>query len=65
MNRQLLEVAGRHAAEDPELQELLAELPQEWAQIPADEDGKALFLAYMRQAYGAGYIRALSEGEIA
>lgn len=45
--------------DDPTCAELLAKLPQEWAQVPADSDGKEVALRFIRAAYGRGYVTAL------
>lgn len=46
---------------DQELEDLLASLPVAWANLPVDQDGEILAAAYMRAAYGRGYIKALTE----
>lgn len=43
------------------LDELLAQLPSEWANVPADQNGEGLALAFIRAAYAAGYVDALTE----
>lgn len=53
------EVALRAGNTDPELRELLEDLNKEWAKLPADAEGfpAELLSAYLRQAYGAGYVQ--------
>lgn len=45
--------------DDPRCVVLLERLPEEWAQVPADNDGEAVALAFIRAAYGRGYVTAL------
>lgn len=47
--------------DDPEFADLLASLPVAWANLPVDQDGELLAAAYMRAAYGRGYVQALEE----
>lgn len=39
----------------------LRELAENWATLPADEDGWPLAAAHIRQSYGAGYMAGLRE----
>lgn len=59
------EVAMRAGNSDPELRELLDDLTREWAKLPADREGfpAELLSAYLRQAYGAGYVQGRESRE--
>lgn len=46
---------------DPEFADLLDSLPISWAHLPVDQDGELLAAAYLRAAYGRGYVQALTE----
>lgn len=47
--------------DDPEFEDLLASLPVSWAHLPVDQDGELLVGAYLRAAYGRGYVQALTD----
>lgn len=47
---------------DEFLDELISDLAEAWARVPADETGELVASAYVRAAYGRGYMRALLDG---
>ena len=55
------EQADRAAQTDERLAADLAGLPQAWAELSAADDGEELAMAFIRNAYGQGYIRALED----
>lgn len=58
----LVDVAACRAESDPGFAKLLADLPAAWADVPSDEDGLELVAAFLRAAYGHGYMTALEGG---
>lgn len=49
------------SVDDPEFGQLLASLPAVWAEVPAEQSGEEIAFAFVRAAYGRGYVRALGE----
>lgn len=40
---------------------MVAELHRDWAFLPVDDDGWQLVAAYIRQAFGAGYVEGVQD----
>lgn len=59
------EQAAELAETDPWFADLLANLPKAWAEWAADSDELPLVWAYLRAAYGRGYVAALEGAEAA
>lgn len=57
------EQAAELADGDPWFAAVLADLPKAWAQWSADEDELPLVSAFLRAAYGRGYVAALEGAE--
>lgn len=57
------EQAAALADADPWFAAVLADLPKAWAQWSADEDELPLVSAFLRAAYGRGYVAALEREE--
>lgn len=57
------EEAAKLAETDPWFAAVLDDLPKAWADLPVDEDELPLVSAFLRAAYGRGYVAALESAE--
>lgn len=57
------EEAAALADTDPFFASLLNDLPKAWSQWPADEEETRLVSAFLRAAYGRGYVAALESAD--